>query len=279
MILQLIKKLLIFIIIINIMPSCSSDNKKIFIEQKKTFSLEKVYKEAYKNFEEGKYEDSIKLFELVEKDYSYTPWASKSLLMRSYIYYDSGQYIKALAHLQKYKKRYAGSKNIDYVEYLIGMCLFEQINFATLSQENTHLAFRQFSKIIDQFPNSEYAYDAKFKIDLINDQLAAKEMYLARFYIKKQKWTPAIIRLNNVIEKYETTIFIEEALHRLVEIYYNLGNIKAAKKYASILGYNYNESDWYKRSYNIVENTNIPLSKVKQKKTFKDSIKKILRMN
>ena len=199
--------------------------------------------------------------------------------MRSYIYYDAGEYIKALVHLQKFKKRYAGSKNIDYVEYLIGMCIFEQINFAALSQENTYLALRQFDKVIKQFPNTEYAYDAKFKIDLINEQLAAKEMYLARFYMKKQKWTPALLRLNNVLEKYETTIFIEETLHRLVEIYYNLGNMQAARKYASILGYNYNDSDWYKRSYNIVESANIPLSKSKQNKSFKDSIKQILRMN
>jgi len=248
------------------------------IEVRKTVPLEILYKEAYKNFEIGKYNEAVELFDRVEKDYSYTEWAPKSLLMKSFIYYETLNYVRALTNLQKFKKRYSGDKNIAYAEYLIAMCLFEQINFANLSQENTELALKQFNKIIEQFPNTDYANDAKFKINLINEQFAAKEMYLARYYAKRQKWTPALYRLNNVVKKYETSIFIEEALHRLVEINYKIGNINSAKKYASILGYNYNDSDWYKKSYNIVQGTSIPLSKDKKKISLKDKLKQLINL-
>lgn len=196
--------------------------------------------------------------------------------MRSYIYYDSSEYIAALTNLQKFKKRYAGNDNYVYAEYLIALCLFEQINFASLSQENTELALKQFEKIIKNYPNTKYATDSKFKIDLINEQFAAKEMYLARYYIKRERLLPAMYRLNNIVNNYQTTIFIEEALHRLVEINYYIGNIKSAKRYAAILGYNYNDSDWYKKSYNIVEGTNIPIEKQKTKKNFKEVLKELI---
>ena len=265
--------ILVLIFLFNI--SCSSNTKQV-IEVRKTVPLEILYKEAYKNFEIGKYNEAVELFDRVEKDYSYTEWAPKSLLMKSFIYYETLNYVRALTNLQKFKKRYSGDKNIAYAEYLIAMCLFEQINFANLSQENTELALKQFNKIIEQFPNTDYANDAKFKINLINEQFAAKEMYLARYYAKRQKWTPALYRLNNVVKKYETSIFIEEALHRLVEINYKIGNINSAKKYASILGYNYNDSDWYKKSYNIVQGTSIPLSKDKKKISLKDKLKQLI---
>lgn len=267
--------ILVLIFLFNI--SCTSNTKQV-IEIRKTVPLEILYKEAYKNFEIGKYNEAVELFDRVEKDYSYTEWAPKSLLMKSFIYYETLNYVRALTNLQKFKKRYSGDKNIAYAEYLIAMCLFEQINFANLSQENTELALKQFNKIIEQFPNTDYANDAKFKINLINEQFAAKEMYLARYYAKRQKWTPALYRLNNVVKKYETSIFIEEALHRLVEINYKIGNINSAKKYASILGYNYNDSDWYKKSYNIVQGTSIPLSKDKKKISLKDKLKQLINL-
>ena len=227
-----------------------------------------MYKEAFDNFEKGDYLTAIKLFELVEKDYAYTEWASKALLMRSYMYYDTSNYVRALENLQRFKKKYAGNKNIDYAEYLIGLCLFEQINFSYLSQENTKLALKQFNAIIKNYPNSKYSSDVKFKIDLIREQLASKEIYLARYYAKRKKWLPAIYRLNNIVKNYQDTIFIEEALHRLVEINYSIGNIVSAKKYASILGYNFNDSDWYKKSYLILE----PKSLEKNKKNFKNRL-------
>ena len=258
---------------------CSSKNKTIFAEPKTAIPLEKLYAEAYLNYKNNKYQDAVELFEEVEKNYSFnTEWASKSLLMRAYIYYEVSKYVETLEILKKFKTRYAGNTNMDYVEYLMAMCLFEQINIIALSQENTSLAERQFKKIILNYPTSSYAEDAKFKLDLIQDQFAGKEMYVARYYIKRNKWGPALIRLNRVVKEYETTIFIEEALHRLVEIHYKLGNIPVARRYASILGYNYNDSDWYKKSYNIVENKNLRIEKEKQKKSLKEKLKKIIKL-
>ena len=268
--------LLIFVLIF--FSSCSSSDQRKSIKPKEVIPLEKLYKAAYNSFENGDYNQAVTLFEMVETDYSYTEWAPRALLMKAYLYYDSGQYVVALTNLQKFKKRHSGSISIPYAEYLIGICMFEQINFAALSQENTVLALTQFNKIILNYPNTAYATDAKFKIDLLNEQMAAKEMYLARYYAKKEKWLPALYRLNNVFKNYQTTVFIEEALHRLVEIHYKIGNINAAKKYASILGYNYNDSDWYKKSYNIVEAANIPLAKAQQKKSLKERLKQLIQI-
>ena len=274
------KKILIFFFLafsLLIFNSCTSNNK-VKIEPKVKIELEVLYKQALINFQNGNYNDSLTLFEKVEKDYSYTEWAPKALLMRSYINYDSNEYIKALTLLQRFKKFNPGHKNFDYAEYLIAICMFEQINFVALSQEPTELALKQFKKIISDYPKSNYVNDARFKIDLINEQLAAKEMYLARYYSKRDKWVPALYRLNIVLEKYQNTIFIEEALHRLVEINFKLGNINSAKKYAAILGYNYNSSDWYKKSYKILNEKNIEIEKNKEKKTLKEKIKQIIQM-
>jgi outer membrane protein assembly factor BamD len=258
---------------------CSSKDDPVFAKPKQVLPIEVLYKTAYQNFTNNNYRNAIKLFEEVEKNYSYnTEWASKALLMRGYIYYESSRYIESLEILKKFKVRYAGNKNIDYVEYLIAMCIFEQIEPVAMTQENTLLADRQFKKIIANYPTSKYAEDSNFKLDLIQDQLAGKEMYIAKYYTKREKWGPALMRLNKIVKQYETTVYIEEALHRLVEIHYKLGNISAARKYASILGYNYNDSDWYKKSYNIVKNKNLSIEKEKQKKNLKEKLKKIIKL-
>ena len=259
--------------------SCSSKEKAIFAKPKKVIPLERLYIEAFRNYENNNYQVAVDLFEEIEKNYSFkTQWASKSLLMRGYINYSVSRYVETLEILKKFKTRYAGNENMSYVEYLMAMCLFEQINIIALDQENTLLAERQFKKIILNYPNTKYAEDSKFKLDLVRDQLAGKEMYVARYYIKRNRWGPALSKLNKIVKYYETTAYIEEALHRLVEIHYKLGNIPAARKYASILGYNYNDGDWYKKSYNIVENKNLPIEKEKQKKSLKEKLKKIIKL-
>jgi outer membrane protein assembly factor BamD len=258
-----------------LLPACSSKKDRL-IKPKKTIALERLYEEAYINFQNNDYQSAVELFQLVEKDYSYTEWASKALLMRAFIYYDTSDYIQSLENLKKFKTRYSGNKNIPYADYLIGLCLYEQINFISMSQENTQLAKRQFTKIISNYPSSSYASDSKFKLDLIEDQLAGKEMYIAKYYLEREKWTAALIRLNNIFNNYETTVYIEEALHRLVEINYKIGNIPAAKKYAAILGYNYNDSDWYRKSFNIVEKKNIISKNTKDKKKLKERLKNLI---
>jgi len=255
--------------------NCSSKNENL-IKPKKTIPLELLYKEAYKNFEQGKYQDAVELFQEVEKNYGYTEWAAKALLLKSYIYYDSSRYVEALENLKNFKKLYSGNSELAYVEYLIAICLFEQINISARDQTNTRLSFQQFNKVIKNYPNTPYAEDLKLKLDLINDQLAGKEMYVARYYQKREKWLAALKRLTNVLENYQTTIYIEEALHRMVEIHYKIGNIEAAKKYASILGYNFNDSDWFKKSYTIVVDKDFVVQQKNTKKTLREKLKALI---
>lgn len=255
--------------------NCSSKNENL-IKPKKTIPLELLYKEAYKNFEQGKYQDAVELFQEVEKNYGYTEWAAKALLLKSYIYYNSSRYVEALENLKNFKKLYSGNSELAYVEYLIAICLFEQINISARDQTNTRLSFQQFNKVIKNYPNTPYAEDLKLKLDLINDQLAGKEMYVARYYQKREKWLAALKRLTNILEKYQTTIYIEEALHRMVEIHYKIGNIEAAKKYASILGYNFNDSDWFKKSYTIVVDKDFVVQQKNTKKTLREKLKALI---
>ena len=255
--------------------NCSSKNENL-IKPKKTIPLELLYKEAYKNFEQGQYQDAVELFQEVEKNYGYTEWAAKALLLKSYIYYDSSRYVEALENLKNFKKLYSGNSELAYAEYLIAICLFEQINISARDQTNTRLSFQQFNKVIKNYPNTPYAEDLKLKLDLINDQLAGKEMYVARYYQKREKWLAALKRLTNILEKYQTTIYVEEALHRMVEIHYKIGNIEAAKKYASILGYNFNDSDWFKKSYTIVVDKDFVVQQKNTKKTLREKLKALI---
>ena len=267
----------LFIIIISFFfTNCSLKNNDNLIKPKKVIPLELLYNLAYKNFEEGNYNDAIKLFEEVEKNYGYTAWAPKAILLKSYIYYDTSKYIEALENLKKYKKLYPANKEIMYVEYMIAICLFEQININKRDQTNTELSLIQFKKVIKKFPNSIYSDDLKLKLDLIYDQLAGKEMLVARYYQKREKWLAALKRLTNILENYQTTIYIEEALHRMVEIHYKIGNIESAKKYASILGYNFNDSDWFKKSYTIVVDKDFVVKQVKTKKTLREKLKALI---
>ena len=254
---------------------CSSKNENL-IKPKKTIPLEKLYTEAFNKFEQGEYRDAIELFKEVEKNYGYTEWGSKALLLKSYIYYDSSRYLEALENLKRFKKLYAADKEIVYVEYLIAICLFEQININSRDQSNTKLSLKQFNKVINNYPNTSYAEDLIVKIDLIYDQLAGKEMHVARYYQKREKWLAALKRLTNILENYQTTIYIEEALHRMVEIHYKIGNIDAAKKYASILGYNFNDSDWFKKSYTIVVDKDFVVKQAKTKKTLREKLKALI---
>ena len=159
---------------------------------------------------------------------------------------------------------------------MIAICLFEQININSKDQTYTRLALEQFNKILKKYPNTTYAEDAKFKIDLTYNQLAGKDMYVARYYQKKGYWSAAIGRLNSILKNYQTTIYIEEALHRLVEINYRIGNIDSAKKYASILGYNFNDSDWFKKSYTIVVDKDFVVQQVNKKKTLREKLKALI---
>ena len=233
-----------------LLPSCKNNDNKI-IKPEKISSLNKLYSQAYDLYESGDWVNSVKLFQKVEINYSYTEWAPRASLMIIYMYYEIGDSFQTLKYIEKFKKTYPANKNNSYVDFIKALTYYETINVVSRDQKYTEIALKDFKKIIKNYPNSDYAYESKLKIDLINEQLAGKEMYVARYYMSKSKWIPAIKRLLEIINNYDTTIYSEEALHRLVEIYYKLGNVKEAKKYAAILGYNFNDSDWYKKTIAI----------------------------
>ena len=171
--------------------------------------------------------------------------------MAAYSYYSKDYYGDAIAELERFIRVYPNHSSLDYVYYLLGISHYEQIVDEKKDLQSITKSKQYFEIVLNNFPNTEYAIDSEFKIGLINDILASKEMYIGRYYFSKQKWIPSINRFNVVIDEYQTTIYVEEALHRLVEIHYIIGLTEEAKKYAKLLGYNYGSSKWYERSYSV----------------------------
>jgi len=272
------KKIFILLLIILFAFSCSKKDKLIK-KPEKIPTLNILYKEAYDNYTAGNADRAIELFKTVETRYSYSKWSQNATLMIIYIYYESGKSYETLENIKKFKKLYPKNKNMSYVDYISALTYYENIDVVSRDQTNTKQALKEFEVILKKYPNSQYAEDIKYKINLVNEQLAGKEMYIARYYMKKSKWIPAIKRLMIIINDYSTTIYVEEALHRLVEIYYKLGNLKEAKKYASILGYNYNESNWYKQTYKVVGNKNYKVLSKKEKRKLRDKIIKLFKFS
>ncbi len=232
---------------------CSKDIKEVsnIKESSQEQEMISAYNEAYKSLNEGDPFFAAKKFLEAEISYPQSKWAPKSALMVSYSYYLQNYYREAITNLERYLKTYPNDENIPYAHYLIAMCYFESIVDEKRDSASIIKAKNKFEFIVNNYPASEFSLDANFKIDLLEDLLASKEMYIARHYIKKGKWIAASNRLKNVVSEYNETIFIEEALHRLVEIHYNLGLVSEAEKYAKILGYNYLSSKWYKKTYKI----------------------------
>ena len=233
--------------------SCAKVEKKDSVSVKKSLELQvsEAYKEGMKSLEEGDVLFAAKKFNEAEILFPQSEWAPKSALMAAYSYYIQDYYGDAVSELQRFLKIYPKHKNIDYANYLLAVSYYEQIVDEKKDLQSIINAKDQFNLVLTSFPNTEYAEDAEFKLDLINDILAAKEMYIGRYYFDKKKWISAINRFRNVVDQHETTIYIQEALHRLVEIYYILGLKEEAQKYANVLGYNYQSSEWYEKSYSI----------------------------
>jgi len=235
--------------------SCSKDQIKKSIIQEKDLELQvlEAYKEGMESLKQGDVLFAAKKFNEAENLFPQSKWAPKSSLMAAYSYYSQDYYEDAILELLRFFKVYPFHKNLDYAYYLIALCFYEQIIDEKKDLKTIIQAKEYFLVIINNYPNTEYSLDAEFKIDLINDTLASKEMYIGRYYFDKKKWIPAINRFRTVIDEYDTTIYTEEALHRLVEIYYLLGLKNEAKKYASLLGYNYQSSKWYEKSYAVFD--------------------------
>ena len=247
----------IIIFIFVFVVSCSKDETAKSIIKEKSLDLQvlEAYQEGKKALDEGDVLFAAKKFNEAEILFPQSIWAPKSALMAAYAYYIQDYYGDAVAELERFLKIYPNHKNIDYANYLLAICYFEQIVDEKKDTQSIYDAKEKFLFIINNYPNSEYSLDAEFKIDLINEILASKEMYIGRYYVQKKKWISAINRFRNVVDDYDTTIYTEEALHRLVEIYYLIGLVDEAQKYAKLLGYNYQSSKWYEQSYMVFDKT------------------------
>lgn len=268
---------LIILLSIFILNGCSKNDKEISLikEINQEDEMIQAYKEGVKALDENDTFFAAKKFLEAELLYPQSKWASKSSLMASYAYYIEGNYSEALYNLERFLKTYPKDPRMDYVHYLIGLSYYENIEGEKKDIKPLIEAKNKFKFVIQNYPNTDFALDSKFKIDLINDVLASKEMYLGRHYIKKEKWVAAINRFKIVLNDYDTTIYTEEAIHRLVEIHYKIGLEGEAKKYASLLGYNYLSSEWYKKTYSILNKEYKTLKVENEKKSLKEKFKKL----
>jgi outer membrane protein assembly factor BamD len=264
---------LLLLIIIFTFNACSKDGKEISSIQENNQEDEMIsaYKEGVATLKEGDAFSAAKNFLEAEMVYPQSQWAPKSALMAAYSYYLQDYFFEATSNLERFIETYPKDKRINYAHYLLAMCYYEKISGEKKDLQSLLKAKKQFNIVINKYPNTDLALDSKFKIDLLNDILAAKEMYIGRHYIKKEKWIAAINRFKIVLEDYETTIFSEEAIHRLVEIHYHIGLTKEAEKYANLLGYNYLSSEWYKKSYKLF-NKDFKILNLKKNKTKEKNI-------
>ena len=247
--LRKISLILLYLIIFN---ACSKNEKEIIYQPLEKTNPYELYKEGLAAFEINDFFYANKKFSEAELNFEEVEFAAKSAIMSIFSLYGLNFYGEATENLERYFKTYPSDKNIIYAHFLEAVIYFEQISDEKKDLKPLLQADKKIEFFLKNYPNTEYAIDLKFKKDLIQNQIAAKELYVAKYYISIKKWVPAIQRLKIIINNYDKTIFVEEALHRLVEIHYHLGLQNEAKKYANILGYNYNSSEWYKQSYKIL---------------------------
>ena len=248
--LNILISILIFIGLI----SCSEKEQKISIITEDNLEMQMIeaYNEGLKEFNKGDIFFAAKKFNEVELLYPQSIWAPRSILMAAYAYYSQLYYTDAIFELERFLDKYDNHPNKDYAYYLLGICHYNQIVDEKKDLGEIIKSREYFTLLVNEFPSTDFAEDAKFKLELINEILASKELYLANYYLEREKWIPAMNRYKTIVDDYDTTIFIEEALFRLVELNYKLGIIDEAKKYTVLLGYNYQSSDWYELSYKIL---------------------------
>ena len=264
----------IFLLIIILTLSCSKKEEKVTILKEKNLETQmiEVYNQALKEFERGDVIYAGKKFSEAELLYPQSIWAPRAVLMSAYGYFSQGYYKDSINDLERFLVKYKNHPQTDYAYYLLALCHYDQIVDEKKDFNEILKAKKYFEILIDKYPNTDYASDSKFKLEFIVEIMASKEMYLARYYVQREKWIPAINRFKKVVNDFDTTIYVEEALHRLVELHYKVGLIDEAEKYAKLLGYNYQSSKWYEASYKIL-NKNYQ----KQTKIIKDDKESILK--
>ena len=245
-----LKLLIIFLLIF----SCSKKEENLSILKEKNLESQmiEIYNQGMQEFERGDVIYAGKKFSEAELLYPQSIWAPRAVLMSAYGYFSQGYYSDAIKDLERFLVKYKNHPQTDYAYYLLALCHYDQIIDERKDMNEILKSKKYFQIIIKDYPNTEYAQDSTYKMDYITEILASKEMYLARYYVQREKWVPAINRFKIIVKDYNTTIYIEEALHRLVELHYKLGLISEAEKYASLLGYNYQSSLWYEASYKII---------------------------
>ena len=270
--------ILFFLILFLVSCGGSKKNSKVINPPSSNEQAIKVYEEALNSLREGNYLYASKKFSEAEGMLPQIDWASKSALMSSYCLYNINFYDEAILNLERFIRIYPASPYVSYAHYLIAISYYEQILDEDKDIRPLLISKEKIELYIKKFPDTDYTIDLKFKLDLVINQLAAKELLIARYYIKSEKWIPAINRLRTIVNEYNKTIFIEEALHRLVEIYHKIGLDEEAKSAAVLLGYNYNSSEWYEKSYKVLNKNYKPIKidKKKDDSLIKRTIKKIL---
>jgi len=234
--------------------ACSSENEELaYVER----PPEELYNQALDELYDENYIKSIQLFDEVERQHPYSVWARRAIVMSAYAAYIDNEYIKAVASAERYLQLFPGSDDAPYALYLVGLSYYEQISDVQRDQSFTEQALRNMRELIRRYPESSYAKDARVKIDLAVDHLAGKEMAIGRYYLRQGAYTGAINRFRNVIETYQTTSHVPEALHRLVEAYLSLGIASEAQTAAAVLGHNYPGSSWYADSYFLLEGVDL----------------------
>jgi outer membrane protein assembly factor BamD len=227
------------------LAACGSDNEDEYVEQ----PVEELYNEGLDNLHAGENLDAAGFFDEVERQHPYSTWATRAQLMAAYAHYQEGEYDDALNAIDRFLSLHPGHPSAPYAYYLRALCYYEQIADVTRDQKNTEFALGALSEVVRRYPESPYARDAQLKIDLTRDHLAGKDMEIGRFYLKRGEYQAAIKRFGRVIERYQTTTHVPEALHRLTEAYLALGIVEEAQTAAAVLGHNYPGSDWYADSY------------------------------
>lgn len=231
--------------------SCSSNKKKEITYEER--SLKTIYSSALNKLTDDEYEEAVTEFDEVERQHPYSLWARKAIIMSSYASYKDRDFVKAEINLKRYISLYPASDLVPYAQYLLGMCYFDQIIDEKRDQTSVYNAYQTFKIIIDRYPSTKYAKDAYFKIIFLEDVLAAKEINVGKTYLSLKKYISAVKRFKNVVNNYQTTSYVPEALHRLVEIYIILGVNEEALINARVLGHNFPDSKWYKYSYKLLK--------------------------
>jgi len=275
--------LLYFILILFLLlNACSKEKDKISIIEEENLEMQMIesYNQGLKELEKGDPIYAVRKFNEAELIYPQSIWAPRAALMAAYSYFSFLYYSDAILELEKFLEKYKNHPRRDYAYYLLALSHYDQIIDETKDLNEILKAKKYFEIVIQKYPNTEFALDSDFKLELIQELLASKEMYLARYYVDREKWIPAINRFKTVVRDYDTTIYVEEALHRLVELHYKIGLIDESKKYAVLLGYNYQSSKWYEETYRILNKDYVKISKRKNNnkedsiiKKFKDLLK------